>query len=154
MLFRSFGNYLSTTAALSTNAWRLEVLRMKVIEQEFIKVVHSEDPSEFEAKYNDAMKSLFGMEVQVDLDTAREKGFLAYLRYKVKSKVPESIRDEYELDGKAYYCKDCPFFKRGKNKACRSAGCSKDIIRNAVDFTCACDTFYELLKEGKIEANE
>ena len=127
---------------------------MKIIEQKLIKVIFSDDPNKFEEKFNNAMRELAGKEVQVDLDPARQNGFLAYLQWNIRSKKPESIRDEYELEGKVYYCKDCPFFKLGKNKTCKSSGCSKNIISNAVDYTVPCDTFYKLLKEGKIKPNK
>lgn len=76
-----------------------------------------------------------------------------HFKWQVSEQIAETPREIYELQGLTYYCKDCPYFELGKNRKCKSKGCTKNV-QNAVDFTPACEMFYTMLANGSIKARE
>ena len=65
--------------------------------------------------------------------------------------VPETIAEEFELQGVHYFCKDCPHLQKGKDKRCKSHGCKYSKYGTVQDFTPACEFFYKQLLQGEIE---
>ena len=65
--------------------------------------------------------------------------------------IPETLREEYELRGEKFYCKDCPFMEKPTDGRKRSGGCKYDIQPNAADYTPACEEFYHKHAAGEIK---
>ena len=120
---------------------------MKIVTRTKCRTISARTSKEFDRKFNEATMEL--EDVELRWDTAPNT---VHLLYTVTEKIAEIVKEEYEeILGERYYCKDCPYFKRGKNKRCGSQGCEKEVDRNAVDYTPACELFYKELAQGKIK---
>lgn len=77
-------------------------------------------------------------------------GCSAFLVFEEVVRIPETIREEYEIRGEVYTCGDCPFKEPqtdGRNphlwKCLRRPRGTDDDIK-------ACEHFYRMLDEGRI----
>ena len=82
-----------------------------------MKTIQAKTAEEFDRLFNEANDEL--KDVELRWDTAP---MCVHLIYKEEILEPETLAEEFELRGEHYYCKDCPFFKRGKDKRCKSVG--------------------------------
>ena len=114
-----------------------------------IKTIQAKTAEEFDRLFNEANDEL--NDVELRWDTAP---MCVHLIYKEEILEPETLAEEFELRGEHYYCKDCPFFKRGKNKRCKSIGCKYSPYGTAAEFNPACEYFFKQLVNGKIEPVE
>ena len=112
------------------------------------KTIQDNDPDEFDRKFNEASETLKNI-VELRWDTAP---MCVHIIYEVKRKIPESIAEEFLLQGIKYYCKDCPYFIKGKNNRSRSLGCRYAFSGVCTDFTPACEFFLEKIKNGELQA--
>ena len=108
-------------------------------------------PEEYDEKYNSISDSLVEKGYQLHDDEPKESNNMYHIYYSYKIQVAESAREEYELRGERYYCKDCPFFKVSEDKRRKGAGCTRNVDERAVDYTPACNLFYDLYAKGEIE---
>ena len=114
-----------------------------------MKTIQEHTAAAFDEKYNKANEELNVVEEK--WDTAP---MCVHLIYEEQKLVPETLSEEFELRGEHYYCKDCPYFIRGKNKRCKSIGCKYSPYGTAADFNPACEYFFKQLINGKIEPVE
>lgn len=119
---------------------------MRVIARKRVRTVQANDPDEFDKMFNEASDEL-AENVKLQWDTAP---MCVHFIYEEPVKIPETVADEFELQGIKYYCKDCPNFQKGKNKRCRSQGCKYAEYGTVADFTPACEWFYKQVLQGKI----
>ena len=123
---------------------------MKIINRKKIKTIHSSDPEEFDALFNEASEQM-SADYTLIWDAAP---MTVHFIYEELERIAESYHDEFVLEGKNYYCKDCPYFQRGKNKRLRSKGCKFGEFGEVKDFTPACELFCKKVKEGKLKPVE
>ena len=114
-----------------------------------VKTIQASTSEEFDRKFNKAVKQL--EDVELKWDTAP---MCVHLLYKETVQIPETLAEEFGLRGEHYFCKDCPAFKRGKNKRCKSVGCKYSPYGTAAEFNPACEYFYKQLLNGKWEPVE
>ena len=123
-------------------------MRKDEIEQQV--TIEAENRAEFDRLANEASREHPG--------AVREwhegRGLSMTLVYKETILTPETVADEFELQGIKYYCKDCPNFQKGKNKRCKSQGCKYAEFGTVTDFTPACEWFYKQVLQGKIVPEE
>lgn len=120
---------------------------MKKVPTRKVKTIQASTASEFDAEFNDFCENVTS-DVELQWDPAPMCVHLVYTEEKM---VPETLEEEFELRGEKYYCKDCPFFERGKNKRCKSVGCKYSPYGTAAEFNRACEYFFKQLVNGKIE---
>lgn len=125
---------------------------MKQVKRIRARSFEASTPEEFDSKFNEISDEL--IEEGVTPEKPQKDGDMYHIYYTYFDTVPESAKETYELEGHRYYCKDCPFFQLGENRKRRSAGCSREVEPNAVDYTPACEMFYTLLAKGAIKARE
>lgn len=119
---------------------------MKIVRRKKVKTVQAKSANAFDRKFNEASEGLEDYEIV--WDTAP---MCVHFLYEEVTKIAESTKEEYEeILGEHYYCKDCPYAKKGKDKRNGIQGCSKNVSV-AKDFTPACELFYKELALGKIK---
>ena len=115
-----------------------------------VKTIQASTASEFDEKFNKFSEAVSSrMELQWD-----PTPMCVHVLYDEEKLIPETVAEEFELRGEHYFCKDCPFFKRGKDKRCKSVGCKYSPYGTAAEFNSACEYFYKQLINGKIEPVE
>ena len=75
-----------------------------------IEVVSETSPGDFQDKLNELFTTLEGKKFQTQLYN-NENGFSAYITYEEIEKIPECLKDEYDLKGVSFTCKECPYFE-------------------------------------------
>lgn len=85
---------------------------MKIKRTQKLEVVQSRNPGDFQDQINEIFERLGeeGIQYKEELFN-NENGFSAYIRYERTERIPESIKDEYELRGIRPKCKDCEFYE-------------------------------------------
>lgn len=120
---------------------------MKVITKKKIRTVQATSATEFDRQFNEASEEL-SSSAELKWDAAP---MCVHFIYEVEEQIPETVSDEFELQGIKYYCKDCPYLNKGKNKRQRSHGCKYAEFGTVTDFTPACEFFLKKVLNGEIE---
>ena len=122
---------------------------MREIERTRSRSFTAKTPAEFDKQYNRIADEL----TQDGIVPGRPEkdGSMYHVFYSYTELVPENAKEMCELDGRKFYCKDCPYFDLGKNNKCKSVGCTLDIEHNAVDYTPACEMFYNQYAKGEVK---
>ena len=124
---------------------------MKTITKKRSRSFKASTPQEFDKYYADICDEL--ADEGISSDKPEKDGTMYHIYYSYTVQVAENAREEYELRGLKYYCKDCPWFGKSADKRRSSTGCTKGV-QNAVDYTCACEMFYTMLANGTIKPRE
>lgn len=86
----------------------------------------------------------------VVVDHRERDNFCAFITYEVTKRIPETIKDQYELDGITFTCSDCPFLERKEDGRIRRFKCLAED--SGEEWTrresSACEYYYELLQKG------
>jgi len=83
--------------------------------------------------------------------------FYARISYTESVRIPETLADEYELEGVKLRCKDCPFFepiRRADGKEdgrCKKGDCEHAKYGMTFRTSKMCDVVFEMLNEGKVK---
>ena len=119
---------------------------MKYKRTQKLEVVQSHDPGEFQDRINEIFERLgeAGTKYEEQLFN-NENGFSAFIRYEHVDKIPESIKDEYELRGIFPKCKDCEFFEPINDYEGRCF-CVRGTLRKN-DSVDNCQVFWERMEE-------
>ena len=121
---------------------------MKERSVEKVKIVSANTEAEFEDKYNSTIQELSNYtpeRLSFSLDSLR-----AAIVYVEETRVPESVKEEYELDGINFTCAQCPYLERGSDKRRKRWPCKYATYRMSSTDMIACDKFYREYDAGKI----
>lgn len=121
---------------------------MREIKSKKVRVIDGSCAEEFENALNAVLSEI--KEPQIMFDSNRP--FLAYVTYDDYRKVPESVRDAYELRGEYHYCGECPYYTPSADKRIKHITCAVGE-RTRAD-RCACELFYKELNDGIIKAGD
>ena len=125
---------------------------MKHVDHQRIRVISEQDPQVFEAKYNQITDDLKQYKVNDQIYFDNNNGFCAIIKYITRELIPESLSEEFGMQGIRYYCKDCPRFQKAikAKKRVKRQSCEFSESGTVVDFTPACNDFYKKVLDGKI----
>lgn len=121
---------------------------MREVKKKRVRVVDGKDAAGFEASLNSILDGI--TEPNIVFDSNRP--FLAYVTYEEFQRIPESVRDAYELRGEYHYCGECPYYKPPTDKRVKHTTCALGE-RTRAD-RCACELFYKELNDGNIKAGD
>lgn len=84
---------------------------MKTTRTKKVEVYQSCSAGEFQDMINEAFARLgeCGIKFEEELFN-NSNGFSAFIKYEMVEKFPECLKDEYELKGITFRCKDCDFY--------------------------------------------
>ena len=89
----------------------------------------------------------------VEVDHRNRQNFCAYVTFEEVEKIPENAKDEYELDGISFQCRDCPYCKKSEDKRIKHLEClapDDSGMPRTRGSNHACVFFYEELKAGTL----
>lgn len=124
---------------------------MKVASKKKVRMVCSKDPQAFQAQYNSTSEELKDMELEITPVEHSECGFWACFHYVETEKIVETVEDEFALEGIYFTCKMCRLHDLetdGRKKWCKCKY-SPNGVTNLEHG--ACEYFYKLVKQGKID---
>lgn len=122
-------------------------MRKEVYEQ--VEIISTNDAMDFQRQINERMREHSEHSPVLNMDLERLR---ASVRYKVSITIPETLRDEYELDGISYYCGECPFFILPSDKRIKHIICDKGgTIKRCSAERSACDWLYEEIDAGRVK---
>ena len=110
--------------------------------------IATNDPEEFEEKFNEAMRLLADNRPEVTLDLS--EGLKAVITYELSEETIETIGDQFRAEGIRHICRECPLHdyeadSRRKWVSCRYS----ELGETHLDHEC-CEYFYKMLKIGQI----
>jgi len=110
-----------------------------------IKTIVERDPAAFDEAVNGFTDAHDVVEMRFH-DYAG--AFCVVITYMETKRVPQNIRDEYELRGEYYTCGECPYYEKPTDRRMRHGSCK---LANRVDPDGpACLHFYRELSLGEI----
>ena len=114
-----------------------------------IAVIYSDDPADFQKKFNLQMAALADKKPTIEFN--HSQGFCAYITYDEATHQVTSIADEFHADGIKFECRNCPLHEietdgRKKRVPCKYA----DTAFTKLDDE-ACEIFYRRLMQREIE---
>lgn len=110
--------------------------------------IATNDPQEFEDKFNETMRLLADNHPEVTLDLTN--GMKAVILYTLSEETVETIGDQFRAEGIRHICRECPLHdyeadSRRKWVSCRYS----ELGETHLDREC-CEYFYKMLKIGQI----
>ena len=121
---------------------------MKTIYRKHFVVVEAETGQEYAQLVNAYYANTELRNVEVD---HRERhNFCAYVTYEEVERVPEDLKDEYELMGVAFTCGDCPHRQHTEDRRVKRFACNAGVEAYVCKCDPACNRFYEELQAGKL----
>ena len=118
---------------------------MKVIVRKKSKTVQASNKTAFDRQFNKVSEELED-NAELVWDTAP---MTVHFIYEETVQIPETLAEQFELEGLVLHCVDCPHFVKGKNKNYRSKGC--EFKEGCKDFTAACELCYQEVLAGKVK---
>ena len=115
---------------------------MKRSSYEQFAIVASDSASLFTEQLNEEICRPKDMNPSVHFSESTSP-FYARIKYTEDFTKPETLSDEYELQGVSFVCLQCPYFKPGDFEHAEFGRTYKT--------TPACDKLYELIKEGDVK---
>lgn len=109
------------------------------------KTVQADNAKDFDREFAEASKA------HPDAELKWHEGFCVSFIYEERNEVPETVAEEFKLQGITYYCKDCPNMLKGSSKRERSHGCKYAEFGTVKDFTPACEYFHRMVLQGVIK---
>ena len=123
---------------------------MKTITKKKSRTVTAKTGEEFDREFNSISDELeTGFELVWD-----PTPMCVHFIYDEQMKIPETVAEELALRGEHYFCKDCPYLQRGKNKREKSHGCKYAPYGTVQEFSPACEFFLKKLITGEVKAVE
>lgn len=89
--------------------------------------------------------------------TVTFEGMIARIQYTESERVPETLEDEYELQGVQLTCEDCPYFcptiKADGTRDLRAkwGGCPFAEYKKTMRGSRACDELFQRLNDGRVK---
>ena len=89
--------------------------------------------------------------------TVTFEGLIARIQYTESEEVPESLADEYQLQGVRLRCEDCPMFvpmlkaDGTEDHRAKKGGCPLSEFKYTWRDSMACDILFQMINEGRIE---
>lgn len=121
---------------------------MKVITMKRFVVVEAETGQEY-AKAIDGYLTNMNLR-NVSVEHRDRDNFCGYVTYEETKRIPETIKDEYELLGITFTCGDCPYRKGTDDKRIKHFRCEAEQEAYVLKHDSACDLFYRMLRSGDI----
>lgn len=85
---------------------------MKSIIKTDIRVIESTNALDFQNNFNRTIQELIETGIEYTTDThIFESKYTAIFSCKIKLRIPENLKDEYELQGIIKTCEDCPYYE-------------------------------------------
>lgn len=113
--------------------------------------IEAERGEDFDRLLNEAVQKHAEQNVEV-IYKMNADGHCAYVTFDCKINIPETIADEYELQGICLNCGDCPLFKLPNDKRIKYIRCDEGGYRKRASFERkACDWLYEAVRNGEIK---
>ena len=118
-----------------------------------VKVICGQNAFDFESKLNSTLSTFNEQGIRYELQLNPTAGLIAYIIYENNTRVPETMRDQFELVGESHTCIECPYFVRPTDGRRKYTRCSKIEGLTSATSRC-CDCFYDELADGKIRLVE
>ena len=89
--------------------------------------------------------------------TVTFEGLIARIQYTEREDVPESLAEEYEMQGVRLTCEDCPYFvpllksDGSEDKRARFGGCPWMESKRTARVSRACDKLFQKISNGEVE---
>lgn len=114
-------------------------------------IVQCDSASAFEGELNERIRELTDKNPVVKFD-----GLTAYISYTESVKIPESLSDEYEMEGIVFRCEQCPEFEPilnkdgSENKVVKYGECQFASMGRTYKNSRACELCYQMIRDGRI----
>lgn len=129
---------------------------MKRSSYEQFAIVASDSASLFTEQLNEEICRLKDKNPSVHFSESTSP-FYARIKYTEDFTKPETLSDEYKLQGVSFVCLQCPYFKPvlkedgTVDKRVKWGDCEHAEFGRTYKTTPACDKLYELIKEGDVK---
>ena len=114
-----------------------------------VAVVKKEDPKEFEEEFDrrtDEIQNITGKSV-----TYADGFFIGIIEYEERTRVIESVKDEFHSEGIHFFCRDCELREQPSDKRIKHVNCDHSEYGHTHLDHEACEHFYRLVQQGKIK---
>ena len=110
--------------------------------------IATDDPQEFEDKFNETMRLLADNHPEVTLDLTN--GMKAVILYTLSEETIETIGDQFRAEGIRHTCRECPLHDYEADSRRKWVSCGySELGETHLDHEC-CEYFYKMLKIGQI----
>lgn len=126
---------------------------MKFMSVKQVVTAHGRTPEEFDRAFNETVRGLAERGVSYEVQMNTTAGLVAHIFYEERTRVAETVRDEFALRGERYECRQCPYFTEPEDGRVRKVRCKYAEPYTTAEAEC-CEVFYRRLLNGEIEVKE
>ena len=115
-------------------------------------IVQGDSAETLTNKLNEKMIELNSKHPQVSFE-----GLVARISYTETVAIPESLSDQWEMDGCSFGCSDCPCFEPilnkdgSENRVVKYGNCKYSQYGRTYKTTQACDVLFKLINSGEVK---
>jgi len=109
------------------------------------RTIRATNPEDYDRKMNEALTSHF--EAQI-IDRLNDQDFCSIIRYKDRIEIPETIEEEYELQGIRHTCGECKHYRPSFDGRVKYTECPYDTTVSCWKDRHCCEYFWRMLKNG------
>ena len=119
-----------------------------------VRVVTASTGSEFETLLNDTLREIAGGRRSFEIVyNTNISGHCAYITYDHTEEIPESPKEECELRGVRFYCRECPHYIPSMDGRTTRSMCPFLNERVTATTDC-CEWFYRAYVKGEVKPIE
>lgn len=123
---------------------------MKEITRNKARTVRADNAEEFDRLFNKASAEL-PSSAELVWDPSP---MCVHFIYTDTEKIPETVKDEYELKGITYCCRNCPYLEKDEDRRKRRHACKYAVYGEVFEDEPACERFYRELNAGLLKPEE
>ena len=124
-------------------------MRLKTVYHQ--KTIRATSPEEYDRQMNEALSSL--REVQI-IDRLNDREFCSIVRFKESVEVPETVAEEYRVNGYKDTCSMCKNFVPSTDGRTKYVHCPHDNECKAWPERFCCDYYWAMMKNGLSQRKE
>lgn len=126
---------------------------MRIISVRQVVTAHGRTPEEFDSEFNRTVRSLAERGISYDVQMNTNAGLVAHIFYEERTRVAETVRDEYALRGEKYLCRECPYFEEPEDGRVKKVRCRYAEGYTTAESEC-CEVFYRRLATRELIPKE
>lgn len=120
---------------------------MRTRTQDHMVAIEAKTAKDFQERMEEAFAKLSGQDLDITYNL--NQGHCAYIHYCEEVQEPETLADEYHLQGIYLTCADCPELEKTDDKRRRYFNCKVRTMVRPMDG--ACERLYRMVEKGDVK---
>ena len=119
---------------------------MRYVKKQLQTTVVADTPEEYDRQMNEIFEKASTIKSITDKELTDK--FCSIVRFEFSADIPETVKEQYEKEGRKFFCGDCKFYVKPDKGNVKYTRCEHGDPRCKFN-DLACDFFYEMIEAGE-----